>query len=163
MATTIRTQRAEAKRAIGHAKHAEAEARKLVKTLPQGPARSRLDGLVAEAHATRKAAEAERKVDPRLAARRAAHAATKLERASLRVAPGGARRAQRAAPANATGAEQRAKARAKTLKRRRKQAKSAQKMAKAVARRTIMASISTPTDEKRRKVDAKRARPQGVH
>ena len=49
-----------------------------------------------------------------------------------------------------------AKKRAKTIKRRRVQAQQARKMAKSAAVRTIMASLTTPTDREQAEADLKR-------
>ena len=154
MATGTRTERAAAKRAIAQSKRAESEVRRLAKELPKGTSRAWLERAVADARADRRDAEAERRVAPRRAARRADAAVAGLERAT-RIS--GVRRGNEPPPlAGLLDADARVKARAKVIKRRRTQAKQAQKMARAVARATIIAAVTTPSDEERRE-DRRRA------
>jgi hypothetical protein len=152
--TTERDDRRQAKSAIRAARKAEREAGKLARQLPKGGPRAKFEAIVADAATTRRAAEADRDAAPRRAARRAARASAKLERASLRMGPSGSVGKARATPKD-TDAESRAKARAKTLKRRRKQAQQVQKMAKSVALRTVVQSVTTPTEKERAKRDMK--------
>lgn len=148
MSAATRTERATAKRAIAQSKRAESEVRRLAKELPRGTSRAWLERAVADARTGRKAAEAERRAAPRRAARRADAAVAGLERAT-RIS--GLRRGNEQPPlAGLLDADARVKARAKVIKRRRAQAKQAQKMAKAVARGTIIAAVTTPSDEVRR-------------
>ncbi|MBM7832167.1 hypothetical protein JOE59_002872 [Agromyces cerinus] len=161
MSGATRTERATAKRAIAQAKRAESEVRRLAKELPRGTSRAWLERSVADARGDRRAAEAERRVAPRRAARRADGAVARLERAA-RIS--GLRRGNERPPlAGLLDADDRAKARAKLIKRHRAQAKQAQKMAKAIARGTIVAAVTTPSDAERRnerrgKVNRRRAR-----
>ena len=149
MAAATRTGRAEAKRAIARSKRAETEVRHLAKELPKGPSRTFLERAAADAKAERKAAAAERRSAPRRAARRAESAMAGLERATRM---SGARRGKERPPLSTLlDADERAKARATLIKRRRAQAKQAQKMAKTVARATIVAAVTTPSDDERRK------------
>ena len=148
MAAAMRTERAAARHAIAQSKRAESEVRRLAKELPKGTPRAWLERAVADALADRKAAEAERRVAPRRAASRADAAVARLERAT-RIS--GLRRGNEQPPlAGLLDADERAKARARLIKRRRAQAKQAQKMAKTVARGTIIAAVTTPTDDERR-------------
>jgi hypothetical protein len=149
MARGTRTERATAKRAIAQSKRAESEVRRLAKELPRGTSRAWLERAIADARADRRAAEAERRVAPRRAARRADAAVAGLERAT-RIS--GLRRGNEQPPlAGLLDADARVKDRARVIKRRRTQAKQAQKMARAVARATIIASVTTPSDDERRK------------
>ena len=155
--TTQRDDRKRAKAAIRAARKAEKEAHTFAKQLPKGAPRAKFEAIVADAATARRAAEAGRGDDPRGAARLAARASAKLERASLRMGPGGDV-GRTKATAKGTDAKAQAKARAKTLKRRRKQAQYVQKMAKSVAVRTVVQSITTPTDQEQAKKDRKRIR-----
>ncbi|MFB9307809.1 hypothetical protein BJY17_002720 [Agromyces hippuratus] len=147
MAATTRTERAAATRAIAQSKRAESEVRSLAKELPRGTSRAWLERAVADARADRKAAEAERRIAPRRAAHRAAGAVAGLERAT-RIS--GLRRGNEAPLSTLLDADERARARVKLIKRHRAQAKQAQKMAKAIARGTIVAAVTTPSDAERR-------------
>lgn len=147
---TERADRRDAGRAVAEARRADTEARKLAKTLSRD-ARASLEAVAGSAHAEIREAHHELDARPLRARRMARRAAARLENASLLVAASGD--AERHARAQAD-----AKKRAKTIKRRRAQAKQAQKMVKFIALHTIVASVTTPSDEERRKKDLKRLR-----
>lgn len=155
MATT-REDRKRAKAAIAHAKAAEKEAKQLAKELPKGRARKRVELLVAETSALRRAAKHDRRRAPVRAARSAERVTIVLDRMAGRLVPGAetvSARTGRKADAAAN-----AKRRSKLLKKRRKQAKKIQGWAKSIAARTTVQSITTPTEAEAAKADRARVR-----
>lgn len=156
--TTIRDERKRAKAAIAHAKTAEKEAKQLAKELPKGATRSRVQLLVAETHALRRAAQADRKRAPARAAKSAERVTAVLDSTAMRLVPGADRiRAREGKQARADAATN-AKRRSKLVKRRRKQAKKIQGWAKSIAARTVVQSVTTPTDAEAAKSDRTRIR-----
>lgn len=151
--TSTRDARKRAKAAISHAKAAEKEAKQLAKELPKGAARSRVELLVAETHALRRAAQADRKRAPARAAKSAERITAVLDGTAMRLVPGADRIRAREGRADAAA---NAKRRSKLLKRRRKQAKKIQGWAKSIAARTVVQSVTTPTDAEAAKSDRKR-------
>lgn len=155
MATT-REERKRAKAAITHAKAAEKETKQLAKELPKGRARTRVELLVAETRALRKAAKADRKRAPVRAARSAERVTIVLDQMAGRLVPGAGSMSARAD--RRVDAAANAKRRSKLLKKRRKQAKKIQGWAKSIAARTTVQSITTPTDAEAAKADRARVR-----
>lgn len=137
---TPRTERREARKAVAEARRADKEARKLAKTLSL-EARAKFQAKTAGPHDEIRAARNDVRVRPARAKRTARKAAAQLERASIVATASGDARRRALAQSDA-------KKRAKTIKQRNAQAKQANKMAKFVALRTVMASVATPTDEK---------------
>lgn len=151
---STREERKRANVAISHAKAAEKEAKQLAKELPKGKARKRVLLLVAETRALRRAAKADRKRAPRRAAKSAERVTIVLDSMAARLVPGAERiRAKKQADSDASA---NAKRRTKLLKRRRKQAKKIQGWAKTIAARTIVQSVTTPTEAEAAKSDRKR-------
>ena len=148
MRASKRADRRRAKEAIAAVREMEGEVRRMAKRLPSDArARRRLESAVDFAEASARAAEAERRHSPRFAAERAARAATRLDRASVRYgpAPAAVRRGGDAPPVGADAAL-RARRRAKLVERRRKQADQVRKMAARAAARTIGQSIVVPKE-----------------
>lgn len=150
MSRSKRAERRRAKEAIAAVREMEREVRRMAKRLPSDArARRRLESAVDLAEASARAADAERRRSPRFAAERAARAATRLDRASVRygAVPESARRAGDPPPLGADAAL-RARRRTKLVERRRKQADQARKMATRVAALTIGQSIVVPKGRK---------------
>ncbi len=151
-----REERKRAKVAIRHAKAAEKEAKQLAKELPKGSARTRVQLLVTETRAVRRAASADRKRAPARAAKSAERVTIVLDQMAGRLVPGAESisvRTRRKADAAAN-----AKRRSKLLKKRRKQAKKIQGWAKSIAARTVVQSVTTPTEAEAAKADRARVR-----
>lgn len=152
--TGTREQRKRAKVAISHAKDAEKETKLLLKDLPKGKTRARVERLLGETRALRRAAKHDRKLAPRRAARSAERVTVVLDGMASRLVPGAEQiRAKKQADSDAAA---NAKRRTKLLKRRRKQAKKIQGWAKSIAARTVVQSVTTPTDAEAAKSDRKR-------
>ncbi|WP_394554068.1 hypothetical protein ACDF64_05935 [Agromyces sp. MMS24-JH15] len=170
MARTNRTERKQAKAAISAAKVASREAEKLAKRMPRSRRRSRLSLAVADADLARRAAREQLGHSPRRAARTAARATVRLQRAAAATTPrrgvsasGGARGRSGRVPTNvlAPGVPpgeiaERAKANAKLLKRHRVQAKQARGWAKKIAAGVVAQSIVVPTDAEAARVRRQR-------
>lgn len=154
--TTPREDRKRAKAAISHAKAAEKETKQLAKELPKGSARKRVDLLVAETRALRRAAQADRKRAPARAAKSAERVTIVLDQMAGRLVPGA--ESIRARKGRKADAAANAKRRSKLLKKRRKQAKKIQGWAKSIAARTTVQSITTPTEAETAKADRARIR-----
>ncbi|UOQ90759.1 hypothetical protein MUN74_07610 [Agromyces endophyticus] len=150
MRDSTRAERRRAKEAIAAVRDMEGEVRRMAKHLPRDArGRRRLDAAVGFAEAGARAAEAERRRSPRLAALLAERAAARLDRMSIRYAPGSGARAGHGGAVAPVGADaaQRARRRAKLVARRRKQADQVRKMATRAAALTIAQSIVVPNDK----------------